>query len=120
MVFLLITSHDRLGNGVNLAVHQKFFVSGEFHDDDTEVCTAKIKGQELALLLAVGKAPDVGWEAFDTGFSMFVSVQSLLQMEVVFFIILDISLQSRPFISVGWNISALIGCIKKLRALYEV
>ena len=29
-------------------------------------------------------------------------------------------LQSGPFISVGRNISALVGCIKKLRALYEV
>ena len=28
--------------------------------------------------------------------------------------------QSGPFISVGRNISALVGCIKKLRALYEV
>ena len=29
-------------------------------------------------------------------------------------------LQSKSFISVGRNISALVGCIKKLRALYEV
>ena len=29
-------------------------------------------------------------------------------------------LQSGPFNSVGRNISALVGCIKKLRALYEV
>ena len=30
------------------------------------------------------------------------------------------TLQSGPFISVGRNISALVGCTKKLRALYEV
>ena len=29
-------------------------------------------------------------------------------------------LQSGPLISVGRNISALVGCFKKLRALYEV
>ena len=37
-----------------------------------------------------------------------------------YYYILYIYIQSKSFNSVGRNISALVGCIKKLRALYEV
>ena len=57
--------HDSLGDGVDLAVHQELLFIRELHEDDSEVCSSKIKRQELSLFLTIGQLSDECGEALD-------------------------------------------------------
>ena len=53
-------------NGVDFAVHQEFLVRSEFHDNNAEVSSAQIEGQELSVFLSIWQASDVSGKTFDT------------------------------------------------------
>ena len=53
---------------------------GELHDDDSEVGSSEIEGQELSLLLSVGQAPDVGRETLDAGGLVLLLGQPFLEI----------------------------------------
>lgn len=44
--------HDFNGNGIDLVVHfhRSLFPTADFHQQDTEICSSKIKGQEVTML----------------------------------------------------------------------
>ena len=60
-------NHDAVRDGEDLAVHHELLVLSEFHEDDSEVVSSQVKGQELSLLFTIGKLLDICWEAFDRG-----------------------------------------------------
>ena len=76
------TLHNILRNGVDLGIHQELLVGGQLHNYDPEVGTPQVEGEELALLLAVGQASDVGWEALDTGGLVRLIAKSFLKFKI--------------------------------------
>ena len=53
----MCTRHDVLWDCVDLAVHEELSVLRDLHDDHPEVGPAQVQRQELANLVAIGKAP---------------------------------------------------------------
>lgn len=69
-------------DSVDLVVHQELLVGRELHNDDPEVGAAQVQGQEFAVLLPVGQAPDVSGVTLDTRGHLVLFFEAFLQYDV--------------------------------------
>ena len=58
-----LTCHYALWNGVNFVIHKEFFIFCQFHDNDPEIGTPEIQGEELSQLVSVRQSPNISWKA---------------------------------------------------------
>ena len=58
-------NHHTVGDGVDFAVHHELLLGSELHEDDPEVGTSQVEGQELALFLTIWQLLDIGGKALN-------------------------------------------------------
>mgnify|MGYP001316049797 CR=1 FL=1 len=76
------TCHNCLWNGINLVIHDKFFVRCELHNNDTEIGPSQIQRKELSTFVSVGKCSNECGKTFDTGIFTFNRTQAFLKRKV--------------------------------------